>query len=211
MPAFPVDLINYLGDVWVEQQAFDLMEGLSVQNITGGGEVLRSGGSARLWHGTLTFGTHYQSGSRALLAKLNTVRAAGASFYIGDMTVPLTPASTATINSTNFAGAGDSVTLAGLPNAFVVEPGSYIHWEIFGRRYLHQVVVGRTANASGVTAGIEITPRANTTIPVGHPVYVGRAKCRAVIVPGTFQVGGSRGVIHEGISFDWTQTLRENP
>ena len=42
MPTFPVDLKDYLGGcARVEQQTFDLAQGLQVQNQTAGGEVLR--------------------------------------------------------------------------------------------------------------------------------------------------------------------------
>ena len=211
MPTFPVDLAAYLGGcARMDQQSFDLGEGLSVQNRTAGGEVLRSGGAARLWRGTLTLFALRHADARALHAKLHVLRAAGASFYIGDRTRTGSLVS-CQINSSNFASAGDMVSLRALPAGYVVAAGDYVAWEYSGRRALHQVVTGATANASGVTGNIEIVPPLRAAPTVGGACWLGPAKCRAVMVPGGARVGVSNIVATTGAVIDWTQTLRENP
>ena len=210
MPTFPVDLAAYLGGcARMHQQVFDLGEGLQVQHQTAGGEVLRMGGAARLWRGSLTLYPLRHDDARALHAKLHTLRGTGASFYIGDMTHKGGTAAGQIkgINGTT----RDILTLQGAPVGLVIAPGDYIAWDYSGRRALHQVVVGRTVNASGETGNIEIVPPMRTLPAIGTVVAVGAAKCRAVMLPGTARVGTSNIVATMGVSFDWTQTLRENP
>lgn len=210
MPTFPVDLTAYLGGcARMQQQFFDLGEGLQVQNQTAGGEVLRMGGAARLWRGNLTLYPLRHEDARALHAKLHILRAAGASFYIGDMTHSggTFAAQVRAVNSTT----RDIITLQAAPPGRVIAAGDYIAFDYSGRRALHQVVVGKTVDASGNTGNIEVVPPFRTLPGVGWGVTVGAAKCRAVMVPGTARVGASNIVATSGVSFDWTQTLRENP
>ena len=93
----------------------------------------------------------------------------------------------------------------------MVAVGDYIAFDYSGRRALHQVIDGKTANASGVTGNIEVVPPFRPGIANGLAVSVGNPALRAVMVPGTLDMGRSAGIWHEGISFRWTQTLREVP
>ena len=211
MPTFPVDLVAYLGGcARMEQQTFDLGEGLTVQNRTAGGEILRSGGAARLWRGSLSLYALRHADARAMHAKLHVLRAVGASFYVADMT-HAGPTAAGQINGQNFATTGDLVTLSALPVGYVVSPGDYLSFNYSGRRAFHQVVVGATANGSGVTGNIEIVPPLRAAPAVGTAATVGRATCRAVMVPGASRVGVSNIVASTGVVIDWVQTLRENP
>lgn len=210
MPTFPVDLKTYLGGcARMEQQTFDLGEGLQVQNQTAGGQVIRSGGSARLWHGSLTLVALQHDKAREMHARLHVLRAAGASFYIGDMTHRggTFAAQVKAVNSTT----RDIITLQAAPPGRVIAAGDYIAFDYSGRRALHQVVVGKTVDASGNTGNIEVVPPFRTLPGVGWGVTIGAAKCRAVMVPGATRVGSSNRVATMGLTFDWIQTLRENP
>ena len=210
MPTFPVDLTAYLGGcARMDQQTFDLGEGLQVQNRTAGGEILRTGGAARLWRGSLALFPLRHEDARVLHAKLHVLRAAGASFYIGDMTHSggTFAAQVKAVNSTT----RDIITLQAAPPGRVIAAGDYLAFDYSGRRALHQVVVGKTVDANGNTGNIEVVPPFRTLPGVGWGVTVGAAKCRAVMVPGTARVGTSNIVATSGVSFDWTQTLRENP
>ena len=209
MPTFPVDLTAYLGGcARMHQQTFDLGEGLSVQQQTAGGEVLRMGGAARLWRGSLTLYPLRHADARALQAKLHILRGTGASFLVGDMTHKgaIRAGQIRTTNTTT----RDILTLQNAPAGLVIVPGDYLAWEYSGRRALHQVVVGATVNGSGVTGNIEIVPPLRTLPAVGTAVAIGGAKCRAVMVPGSARVGSSNIVATMGVQFDWIQTLREN-
>ena len=61
------------------------------------------------------------------------------------------------------------------------------------------------------TVAIEVVPPIRPGWAAGVAVTIGSPRCRAVMVPGSLNMGQSRGIWHEGISFDWTQTLGENP
>lgn len=105
----------------------------------------------------------------------------------------------------------DIITLQAAPPGRVITAGDYLAFDYSGRRALHQVVVSKTVDASGNTGNIEVVPPFRTLPGVGWGITVGAAKCRAVIVPGSLSIGLAADRVTEGISFDWTQTLRENP
>ncbi len=210
MPTFPLDLLAWLDPIRAEQQVFDLGEGLTVQNRTAGGEVLRSGGAARLWYGTLNLTHRTHAAGRALQAKLHVLRAAGASFYIGDMTQPSGSAA-AVLNSVQASGA---INIISGPANYPIPAGTYIAIDYAGRRGLHQIADspgGFALGSTGTRNGVEIVPPLRPGWTAGQAITIGGAKCRAVMVPGSLRIGQSQGMRHEGASFDWIQTLRENP
>lgn len=207
MPTFPVDLESWLVPFRIAEQTFDLGEGLSVQNQTAGGEILRSGGAARLWRGTLTLGRIRGADVPAVEARLHALRGNGASFLVRDYRKEASVLA-GTVRSFS-ATTMNILTLQGLPSRAVVSVGDYIAFDYSGRRALHQVIDGKTANTSGVTGNIEIVPPFRTGIANGIAVSVGNPVLRAVMVPGSLDMGQSRGLWHEGVSFQWTQTLRE--
>lgn len=208
MPTFPVDLKTYLGGcARMEQQTFDLGEGLQVQNQTAGGQVIRSGGAARLWHGSLTLVALQHDKAREMHARLHVLRAAGASFLIGDMT-HRGPDFAARINNVDAQG---RLSLRGATAGRVITAGDYVAFDYAGRRALHQALETRTADASGNIAAFEVVPPVRPGWAANAAVTVGAAKCRAVMVPGAARVGSSNRVATMGLTFNWTQTLRENP
>lgn len=208
MPTYPVDLEAWLAPFRVVSQVFELGEGLTVQNQTAGGEVLRSGGAARLWRGSLVLAPIDNKDAAGLEARAHVLRGVGASILIRDYRrIGTRPAQIRATNPTT----RDILTLNGLPAGLAIVPGDYIAWDYSGRRALHQVVSGSTANSSGATGNIEIVPPMRTLPAVGSAVALGAARCRAVIVPGSLRIGTANAAITDGISFDWTQTLRENP
>lgn len=208
MPTYPVDLEAWLAPFRVVSQVFELGEGLTVQNQTAGGEVLRSGGSARLWRGSLVLAPIDNKDAAGLEARAHVLRGVGASILIRDYRrIGTRPAQIRATSTTT----RDILTLDGLPAGLVVVPGDYIAWDYSGRRALHQVVSGSTANSSGATGNIEIVPPMRTLPAVGSAVALGAARCRAVIVPGSLRIGTANAAITDGISFDWIQTLRESP
>lgn len=209
MPTFPVDLESWLQPFRVSGQTFDLGEGLTQQGQTAGGEILRSGGAARLWRGKLTLARIRGADVPALEARLHALRGKGASFLIRDYRKAASVKS-ATVRAYNGTTL-DILTLQGLAAATVVAVGDYIAFDYSGRRALHQVVSGATANSSGVTGNIEVVPPFRAGIANGLAVSVGNPSLRAVMVPGSLDMGQSSGIWHEGISFGWTQTLSEVP
>ena len=208
MPTFPVDLEAWLAPFRIVSQTFDLGEGLQVQNRTAGGEVIRAGGAARLWRGSLVLAPMQNADAAGFEAKVQVLRAAGASILIRDYRRSGTfAAQVRAVNSTT----RDIITLQAAPPGRVIAAGDYIAFDYSGRRALHQVVVGATVNGSGNTGNIEVVPPFRTLPGVGWGVTVGAAKCRAVIVPGSLSIGIAADGATDSISFDWFQTLRESP
>ena len=204
MPTFPVDLKDYLGGcARVEQQTFDLAQGLQVQNQTAGGEVLRSGGATRLWRGTVTLYAQRYGNARALHAKLHILAGQGATFLVNDA-MHDGVSFTAEINFVNGQG---RVSLRATGANRVLRAGDYIGFNYQGRRALHQAVEGRVADSNGVMTVFDVVPPIRPGWVAGEAVTVGAARCMAKMVPGTVQVGVSGPVATEGASFEWVQTL----
>lgn len=190
----------------VTTQAFDIGEGLSVQNQTAGGEVIRSGGAARLWRGTVALSPAYHSDAIALAARLNVLRGAGAYFTVRDYRIKGSVSATlATVQ------ANGTVNISGGPVGHVLKTGDYISFLYAGRMALHQIVTGGALNAAGARNGIEVVPPVRAGWAANTPIQIGSVPCRAVMVPGGFSTGQSAAIIHDGIQFNWIQTLREYP
>ena len=210
MPTFPVDLLAYLGGcARIDQQTFTLGEGLLMQPRTAGGEVIRAGGAARLWRGAVQLHAVRYGDARAIHAKLHVLAGPGASFWVSDYRHKAPTVAGAILNFN--ATTRDIVTLKGLPAGHVINAGDYIAFDYSGRRAFHQALARVVATSTGTTGNIDIVPPFRTGMAVNIPVQVGSPALRAVMVPGSLRVGTSGMVATSGASFEWTQTLRENP
>ncbi|SDL37245.1 hypothetical protein [Paracoccus chinensis] len=206
MSTFPVDLEAWLTPFRVVEQTFDLEEGLQVQNRTAGGEVIRAGGASRLWHGKLVLGRVRNDQVGALEARLHVLRGKGAYFTIRDYRrAGAISATLATVQ------ANGTVNISGGPANGTLNDGDYIAFGYANRIALHRIVVGGALSGTGARNGVEVVPPIRAGWTANTPVQIGSVRCRAVMVPGTLNMGQSRGIWHEGISFEWIQMLRENP
>lgn len=209
MPTWPVQLDTWLAPFRVSGQTFSLGEGKSVQNRTAGGEVLNAGGAARLWRGTLQFWRMRADDAGAFEARLNALASPGASFWVRDYRRAPGAVTGAVLNFN--ATTRDIVTLKGLPAGHVINAGDYIAFDYSGRRAFHQVLSRVVASGTGTTGNIDIVPPFRTGMATDLPVYVGSPSLRAVMVPGSLRPAEASRIWSDGASFEWTQTLRENP
>ena len=202
MPVY--DLETHLIPFSPTAQTFDLGEGMMVQNQTAGGEILRSGGAARLWRGTLALAQMPNAEAGIGDARLHMLRGPGAAFLIRDYR-----------RNTGFTAVLQGVQANGTVNINTGPPGAviraydYIGFDYAGRRALHQVVTGVTLNGSGVINGIMVIPPVRPGWTAGANVTVGSARCMAVMVPGSLRIGTASNGATDGASFDWIQTLRQ--
>lgn len=201
MPVY--DLSTFLAPLKVVAQTIMLGEGASVQNRTAGGEVLRSGGTARLWRGSVVLAPMQNASAGSLNAKLHALASSDAYFTINDMAHDGI-SFTAQINGVNADGRM-SLRAAGANR--VLRAGDYIGFTYNGRRALHQAVEPANANSSGVTGAFAIVPVVRTGWTAGAAVTVGAARCTAAMVPGSLSIGMAANGVTEGASFDWVQTL----
>lgn len=207
MPTYPVDLEAWLAPFRLVSQAFDLGEGLSVQNMTAGGEVLRSGGAARLWRGSITLAPVQNETAADLEARIHALRGAGASFLIRDYR---RGSGSIAVNLATIQGNG-TVNISGGPANGIIRSGDYLSFTYSGRRALHQILTSGNLNGSGARNGVEVLPPIRPGWTAGQAARIGSGVVHAVMVPGSLRIGMAANGATDGISFDWTQTLRETP
>lgn len=214
--SFPVAKVDFFNGLKVAACTFDLPGGLQMSR-TAGGEIITADLGARLWRGTVTLADMRHADAVKVQAMLNRLTDSGASFLAYDPahwrpaydpTGALLGAAAVTINSLPTAR---ELTLAGLPAGYVLTPGDYLSWNYGSspvRRAFHQVVVGGTANGSGITPALEVVPEIRPGSAAGASVLINQPYCKAVVVPGSFKGRSSRPAISGGMQFDFIQTLR---
>jgi hypothetical protein len=213
---FPLDLAGLFDRLARIEATFDLGEAM-LANVTGGGEVITSTHGTRLWRGRITGRGQAFIDLDAMTARVDLVRQAGASFLVtpshrdGPQADPLaTILGAATPEVTTVHANSRDVTISGLPAAYVLTEGDLVSFTYLAsptRFALHKIVTGATANGSGV-ATVELMPPLRPGHSVPFTLRLDRPRCKAVIVPGSYQppVHDRRG--RALFSFDWQQTLR---
>ena len=214
---FPRSAASFFAGLAVKSCTFDLDEAMEESGRTGKGEVLTADTGARLWGGTVTLARMNFDDAAAAKALCSTLRQAGRSFYVYDLTKQaprkdltgvLLGAATPTLAS--IASDNRVIGLAGLPAAYPLSVGDYLAFP-YGtspvRYALHQLAVG--ANASGAGAAtIEVSSFIREGAVTGVAITLLKAFCKAQIVPGTFNPGVAEDNSVTGMSFNWRQTLR---
>ncbi len=214
----PFSLATFLDGLCIAQAKFDLTESVAA-NRQGSGEVLTHKTGVSLWAGSISLRSHRIADAEAIKAKVSVLRRPGFAFFIEpygkefprlDPTGSILGVSTPTIQSV--AGNNRDLTIQGLPVGYVLSPGDYLSFPYtvasIGRTALHQIVVGGTANGSGV-ATVEVTPLLRTGAVAGLAVTLKHPICKAVVEPGSFEPGtmSNRRWTQE-MSFGFRQTLR---
>ena len=209
---YPLSLASYFDTLLIAEFEPDLTEALT-GGETGGGEAISSDYGPRLWQARLVASRSSLPKAARSVALTESLRRAGTSFFATD---PLRRYPQADPDGSLLGGAAPSitsvasnnrdVTLGGLPASYVLTPGDLIAWDYdTSRRAMHRIVVGATANGSGV-ATIELEPFVRGT-PAGASVDLIDPSCKAKILTGSYSPrtltrrGGS------GFSFIWRQTL----
>lgn len=211
---FPLDLATFFGALKVAAFSIRLGEA-SLVGRTGGGELIRSDYGARLWQGSITIAPVANANVEDVAALVHVLQDSRASFLIYPLhrRKALLEASTAEpmgqINS--LPTDNRLLTLKGLPAGFKITRGDFLSFTYSSspvRYALHQAVESITANGSGVTGQFEVIPPIRPGAAVDANVQTTRARCKAVMVPGTYRPAGFTPEGAAAISFDWMQTLR---
>ena len=215
--SFPLTAALFADILPIRELTFDIPEALELSE-TGSGEVLRADLGTRLWRGTVALGDMTSAETDDVMAMLDVLRRANGSFMIYDARRPgprLDPTGTT-------LGAGSptlmaisanlrDIRLQALPASYRLRRGDYLAFS-YGtnpvRFALHRIAQHSTANASGETGWIEVSPSIRPGAVVGTVVSLLKASCKAIVVPGSVNPGRSRATLTTGVSFDFLQTLR---
>ncbi|ARC35932.1 hypothetical protein A6J80_11385 [Paracoccus yeei] len=215
--AFPLTVAQFADILPIRELAFDIPEALELSE-TGGGEVLRADLGTRLWRGTVALGDMTSAETDEVMAMLDVLRRANGAFMFYDVRRPgprLDPngailgAVSPTLMAIN-ANLRD-IRLQALPASYGLRRGDYLAFTYGSNptRYaLHRIAQPATANASGQTGWIEVSPSIRPGAVAGTAVSLIKASCKAIIVPGSVNPGRSKATLTMGVSFDFLQTLR---
>lgn len=214
---FPLTLPQFFDLLPASRVRMDPSEALDVSE-TRGGEILTADLGESLWTGQIDLGrmTHAERASVSPL--INLLRRGSGSFLVSDHTRPwprLDPRGLLLGAAAPAILAVDpgmlELRLSGLPAGYQLSRGDLISWTYGAsptRYALHELVGSATADASGHTPLIEVTPPIRLGAQLGAAVQLVWPRCKAKFVPGTADTGQSVRTITEGATFQWQQTLR---
>lgn len=213
--SFPLSAAQFYDMLRVRECSFDLGEAMQSAQ-TGAGEVITASLGTRLWSGSvsLALGTHAQVAETE--AVLMMLREPGRSFFAYDFARQypaadvggyILGAATPTIAS---LPSSREIAITGLPASYLLAPGDRLSFEYGSsptRYALHQVAVGGRADALG-NLTVEVTPSVRSGATAGTAITLVKPQMKAVLVPGSTQVGTSSAIVTGGASFNIIQTLR---
>ncbi|MTH62112.1 hypothetical protein [Paracoccus litorisediminis] len=180
---------------------------------TGGGEVLQARLGPSLWQGEcqLSFSPQVKTaGIRALIDLLldpgQTFNFSPVDYYGPAADLGGVALGSASVTLSAVASNNRDLTLAGLPSGYVLSPDDLLSFTHSGGiPALHRLVVGATANGSGV-ATVEVWPRVRPGWAAGAAVQLKTPFLRAIMLER--EPGSSARIMHSGISFNFLQSLR---
>lgn len=216
--SFPLSTANFLDTVQVvASKPFNLQEARQFHQ-TAGGEIIDASVSTRLWQGSISLRPRRHVDAAEFAAKLQLLTHGGRTFFAydpthaypkADPTGSILGGSSPQISSLNANNRELVIKL--LPAGYVISPGDFLAFTYGSsptRYALHQVVVGSTANGSGVTGSIEVIPNIRTGAAVNAVITLKKPTAKFLIQPGGFDIGNADILFTTGVSFSFIQTLR---
>lgn len=216
--SFPLTLAQFADKLKVVQASPLMIPDARTYSQTAGGELIFAESDVRLWQGSVTIKAYSHQQAAEFQSMLHLLSSGAGSFLMTNKAKPgplmdplgsILGASTPVIATLN--GNNRELTFSGLPAGYVLSPGDMFSFQYGSsptRYALHQIVVGGTANGSGVSPSIEVMPFIRPGAAVGAAVKFIKPEFKAVIPPGKFDVGSSDIIFTTGISIDFKQTLR---
>ena len=213
---YPLSRANFMDILPIAEHSHFLPDSLEA-NRTGAGEQLTADLGDRLWQGKIAMGRLMRTEAGRPEVLIDLLRQAGRSFLVHDTRRPwplLDPtgaifgASTPTIHT--LSADPRELRITGLPASYVLSPGDILGFQYGSSpvRFAQHRVVTTTTAVAGLTPLFEVTPHIRSGALVGAQIVLFKAACKAVILPGSVEVGVSRRTITEGISFSYVQSLR---
>ena len=208
---FPVTLAAFFVNIGVAACEFDLSEAYETSE-TGGGEILRSDYGPRLWEGMATVKPYSTELAEDVLAQIRILREARSTFLVSPIhyrqprDMPTGPACAISALGVD----GRSLRLSGLSEGYQLRRGDFLSFT-YGtspvRYALHQLAEDALVSG-GETPFFEVTPAIRPGAAVSAVVRLTDPICKAIIVPGSFRLGGMSPLTTRPGSFLWRQTLR---
>lgn len=206
--SFPLSLAAFFSDLAMVSITFDLGEAVA-GGETGGGEVLRVDYGPRLWQGRVSLARLRHVEAERLASRARTLLDARASFFVTPLhNDPFGPfGASGTINNIRN---NRELRIAGLTAGQEVPQGAFLSFSYGSpsRYALHQTVEPATADGTGLTGWVEVTPAIRAGVTIGAAVALNSPVCKAVAVPNSWRPGTIRAALSDGFSFDWRQTLK---
>lgn len=215
--SYPLPLADFMDVLPVQSITFDLPAAAEISK-TQGGEILTAALGARLWQGTIKLDRMKLEEDDNASAMLDVARQAGASFLVTDKKKPWprgdfggTGLASATPTIASISADTRELGLAGLPPGYVIHRGDWLSFTYGSNplRYaLHRVASGAAADGAGVAGPMQVSPNIRAGAAVGAAVTLRKAVCKAIIVPGSVDMGTRASRLTTGVQFNWVQTLR---
>ncbi len=214
---FPLPVSQFWALLPIRELSFDLSENVEVTGETEGGEVLTAQRGTRLWQGEVMLDDMLPAEAAETGAMLDVVRRHGASFMAFDTGRPgprADLAGVALVGSTprlNAVAANNcEIRVSGLPGNYRLERSDYLAFSYGAnpvRFALHRLAAPVTANGSGLTPFVEVSPNLRPGWAANAPVTLAPAACKFRIQPGSFNPGRRRSALTTGVGFRITQIL----
>jgi hypothetical protein len=212
---FPLSVSQFMSILPIEEMTFHAPAQAQISQ-TAGGEVMSAELGPQLWRGQITLGTMPWEEARNPDVLLDILGVPGRTFWAYDTRHPapyLDPSGSvlgaATPMIHTLDGNGRDMRLQGLPAGYTLQRGDYLAFDYAGRRALHRVAAESVSAAgTGITSLFEVSPSIRPGALVGAAVTLIKASCKAMLIPGQTDKGIARSTVHEGMTFQFIQTLK---
>lgn len=212
---FPLTIQQFMGLLPIGEIIFHPPPQAQI-NQTAGGEVMSAELGPMLWRGQIRLGKMSQAEARHPDVLLDILGVPGRTFWAYDTRHPapfMDPTGTilgaATPSIHTLSNNARDIRLQGLPAGYVLQRGDYLSFDYAGRRALHRVAgTSVVAAGTGITPLFEVSPMIRPGALVGAAVTLVRASCKAMLIPGQTDKGIARSTVHEGMTFQFIQTLK---
>lgn len=171
------------------------------------GDILTNEVGVRLWKGSIQTRPYRHKEAEAQIGIIRSIMASRASFLVRPLHQVLSISGNPTLQAVS---GGYDINMSGFAAGAVVPSGAYFSFSYDGgRRAFHQVVIGGTANGSGVLNAITVEPYIQPGWAVGANIDFIQPVLKAVYVPGSSDPPTIEILHTEGLFFEWQQTLRQ--
>ena len=211
---FPLALDTLFAGLPVAECEFNLPATMAMSR-TRGGAIKTARLAERLWTGKITLAPQLHRNALGLEAMISTLLEPGRTFLVHPLPFcyPRQDPSGAGLGGTtpviySIEAGGREFRISGLPAGYVLSAGDMLSFAYGSNpvRYaMHRVVTVATANGSGLTPNIEITPPIRPGATVGAAVTLARPFTKAILIPPPAR--RFVPVVASGLTIDFVQTL----